>query len=161
MRVQLLHMFWWSTVLVYAITLPHETTTDNMPLVPVTAIASPPAVTQAPLLHCTDGSTVLHTTDCTMGTPLAYCHKPPPPITCDFGFFPSVWHPDHCLELQTCYPVDADWMVTECSNGAFPYTTSTLYEGTLADGEWTAITSKNKSTRLQRIDLPSALPSGG
>ncbi|KAJ5089094.1 hypothetical protein N7532_007778 [Penicillium argentinense] len=119
--------------------LPRETTSEGQPLVPATATPAPPAVTEAPLLRCTDGSTVLHTTDCTLGTPVAYCHKPKPPIKCEEGFFPSVWHPDHCGEEQTCFPLDADWITTECSNGAFPFTTTTLYEGTLADGEWTAV----------------------
>ncbi|CAI7631544.1 unnamed protein product [Penicillium manginii] len=98
-------------------------------------------VTEAPYrdLRCSDGSTVLHTTDCTMGTPVVYCFQPPPPITCNHGYFPSVWHPEHCLEESTCFPTDADWITTECHNGAFPFSTSTLYEGTLADGHWTAI----------------------
>lgn len=94
--------------------------------------AEPPGITSAGTLRCTDGATILHTTDCTMGTPVSFCYKPQPPITCDEGYFPSVWHPDHCMQESTCFPTDADWITTECSNGAYPYSTETLYSGTLA-----------------------------
>ncbi|KAJ5908602.1 hypothetical protein N7495_001284 [Penicillium taxi] len=105
---------------------------------PVTEVAAP-TVTTAPRLHCSDGSTILHTTDCTMGTSVSFCHKPEPPIKCGKGFFPSVWHPDHCMEQSTCFPVDADWITTECLNGAMPYSTSTLFDGRLSGGESTVI----------------------
>ncbi|KAJ5637123.1 hypothetical protein N7490_007002 [Penicillium lividum] len=103
---------------------------DEDPHVP--AVTAPPAITAAPRLYCTDGSTILHTTDCTMGTSVSYCFKPDPPISCEDGYFPSVWHPDHCMEQSTCFPLDAVWITTECSNGAVPYTTTTLYDGMLA-----------------------------
>ncbi|KAJ5649323.1 uncharacterized protein N7484_003046 [Penicillium longicatenatum] len=103
--------------------------------------AAAPEPTVAPSLHCTDGSTVLHTTDCTMGTPVSYCFKKEPPMKCDKGFFPSVWHPDHCMELSTCYALDAAWITTECSNGAIPYTTKTLYDGMLAGGSSTVVSA--------------------
>ncbi|CAI7574726.1 unnamed protein product [Penicillium pancosmium] len=120
---------------------PRETTRDGwpLPLVPATAAPAAPMVTEAPNLRCSDGSTFIHTTDCTMGTPVAYCFKPLPPIAFSPGYFPSVWHPGHCLEESTCWPIGADWITTECHNGAYPFTTSTLYEGTIADGDWTAI----------------------
>lgn len=136
------HIFMWTALLATAQAFPWETISDGLPLVPATATSAPPIVTGAALLRCTDGSTVLHTTDCTVGTPVAYCYKPKPPMKCEAGFFPSVWHPDHCMEEQTCFPIDADWITTECSNGAFPFTTTTLYEGILADGVWTAVSGK-------------------
>lgn len=102
--------------------------------------AEPPAITSDGALRCSDGATILHTTDCTMGTPVSYCYKPPPPITCDKGYFPSVWHPGHCMEESTCFPTNAVWITTECSNGAYPYSTKTLYSGTLAGGDDTIIT---------------------
>ena len=40
--------------------------------------AADPEITEAARLHCTDGSTILHTTDCTMGTPVSYCFKEEP-----------------------------------------------------------------------------------
>lgn len=101
-----------------------------------------PDVTDAARLRCTDGSTVLHTTDCTMGTPISFCHKPQAPIKCDRGYFPSVWHPDHCMEQSTCFPLDATWITTECKNGALPYTTKTMFDGVLAGGHSTVISGK-------------------
>jgi hypothetical protein len=74
-----------------------------------------------------------------MGTPVSYCHSAPPPISCSAGYFPGVWHPGHCIEASTCYPVDASWITTKCSNGGVPWRTSTLYEGVLA-GETTSTT---------------------
>lgn len=100
--------------------------------------AEPPGITSEGTLRCSDGATILHTTDCTMGTPVSFCYKPRPPITCDEGYFPSVWHPDHCMQEPTCFPTDADWITTECSNGAYPYSTETLYSGALV-GEDDAI----------------------
>jgi hypothetical protein len=38
------------------------------------------------------------------------------------------------MEVSTCFPTDADWITTECSNGALPVSTETLYSGTLAEG---------------------------
>lgn len=40
---------------------------------------------------------------------------------------------------STCYPTDAPYITTECSNGQVPYSTTTLYEGTLAGGKSTTI----------------------
>lgn len=139
-----LYILSWATLSVTINAFPRETTRDGLPLVPATTTPAASMVTEAPYhdLRCSDGSTVLHTTDCTMGTPVVYCFQPPPPITCNHGYFPSVWHPEHCLEESTCFPTDADWITTECHNGAFPFSTSTLYEGTLADGHWTAISGK-------------------
>ncbi|CAG8131016.1 unnamed protein product [Penicillium olsonii] len=107
------------------------------------AVTSPPAstITKAASLSCSDGSTAVYTVDCTMGFPVSYCSKPEPPISCSSGFFPSVYHPGHCIEASTCFPVDADWITTECSNGAFPYTTKTMYDGTLAGGVSTIISA--------------------
>lgn len=123
---------------------PLETAITNQ-LQPTAAVteAPGPGITVAPRLQCTDGSTILHTTDCTMGTPISYCFKKEPPIKCDHGFFPSVWHPDHCMEQSTCFPLDAVWITTECSNGGIPYTTKTLYDGTLAGGSSTVISGKH------------------
>lgn len=118
----------------------------RVPMVTITtpanlqAPAPAPTITTAPDLTCTDGSTILHTQDCTMGTPTSYCHKPEPPIECPTGSYPGVWHPGHCAELQTCYPLDASWITTKCLNGAQAYSTSTLYQGTLAGGESTVVT---------------------
>lgn len=104
-----------------------------------TTTASPPPVTEAANLRCSGGSTVLFTTDCIMGTPVSYCHKPNPPIRCKPGFFPSVWHPDHCMEQPTCFPLNAAWLTTDCSNGAIPATTKTLFDGSLAGGTSTVV----------------------
>lgn len=139
-----LYILSWATLPINTNAFPRETTRDctALPLVPATATPVTPMVIEAPNLRCSEGSTILHTTDCTMGTPVVYCYKPPPPIICGPGYFPSVWHPDHCLEESTCFPIDADWITTECHNDAYPFTTSTLYEGTVADSDWTAINSK-------------------
>ena len=96
-------------------------------------------ITTAPGLICTSGSSVLFTTDCTRGSPTSYCYSPPPPITCGPASFPSVYHPGHCIEASTCFPVNASWITTACHNGQTAYTTSTLYRGTLADGQSTII----------------------
>lgn len=52
---------------------------------------------------------------------------------------PSAGHLGHCMELSTCYPLDASWLTTECLNGAVQWTTSALYNGTFADAASTAI----------------------
>lgn len=108
-----------------------------------TTTAIPATITKAASLSCSDGQTAVYTTDCTMGTPTSYCARPEPPIQCSEGYFPSVWHPGHCMEQSTCFPVDASWITTECSHGAIPWTTSTLYEGTLAGGQSTIISGKS------------------
>ncbi|KAJ5182522.1 hypothetical protein N7492_000138 [Penicillium capsulatum] len=129
-----------SLTFVAAMAFPHETAFVR-PIQPsaVVSDAPNPAVTRPP--RCTDGSTLLHTTDCTMGTPVSYCHKPES-LNCAHGFFPANWHPDHCMEASTCFPLNAAWLTTECSNGALPYTTRTLYDGTLAGGASTVISGK-------------------
>ncbi|KAJ6155770.1 hypothetical protein N7470_006336 [Penicillium chermesinum] len=76
-----------------------------------------------------------------MGTPVSFCHKPEAPIKCGHGYFPSVWHADHCMEQSTCFPLDAAWLTTECQHGAIPYTTNTMYDGTLAGGLSTVISA--------------------
>jgi hypothetical protein len=108
-----------------------------------TTTATPATITKAASLSCSDGQTAVYTTDCTMGTPTSYCARPEPPIQCSEGYFPSVWHPGHCMEQSTCYPLDASWITTECSHGAIPWTTSTLYEGTLAGGQSTIISGES------------------
>ncbi|OOQ89050.1 hypothetical protein PEBR_10422 [Penicillium brasilianum] len=120
---------------------PRETAIDNQVQPTHVVTAEPPGITEQGSLRCFDGATVLHTTDCTMGTPVSFCYKPQSPITCDEGYFPSVWHPDHCMQESTCFPTDADWITTECSNGALPISTETLYSGTLAGGDDAMITS--------------------
>lgn len=127
--------------LVVAMAFPRETALEHQ-LEPSAVVTEAPnaAVTRPP--RCTDGSTLLRTTDCTMGTPVSYCHKPGPPLNCDHGFFPASWHPDHCMEESTCFPINAAWLTTECSNGAMPYTTRTLYDGTLAGGSSTVISGR-------------------
>ncbi|KAJ5775375.1 uncharacterized protein N7511_000386 [Penicillium nucicola] len=107
----------------------------------ITADATPAIITPAARLHCTGGQIEIHTTDCTLGTSVSYCSKPESPIQCPQGFYPSVWHPDHCMQQSTCFPLDASWITTECSNGALAYDTSTLYAGTLADGQSTIISA--------------------
>jgi len=122
---------------------PQQTGSANITAAPsaTTTTSSDPAsmITTAPGLTCTGGSTVLFTQDCTFGNPVSYCYSPPPPISCGEGYFPSVWHPGHCITESTCYPTDASWITTECSNGQVPYSTTTLYGGTLADGQSTTI----------------------
>jgi len=108
----------------------------------ITTVAAPATVTQGPELRCSDGQTAIYTTDCTLGTPVSYCFRPEPPIKCSNGYFPSVWHPDHCMEQSACFPLSAPWITTECSNGALAYSTSTIYEGTLLGGESTTITGE-------------------
>ncbi|KAJ5382097.1 hypothetical protein N7517_000008 [Penicillium concentricum] len=109
----------------------------------ITTTATPATITKAASLSCSDGKTAVYTTDCTMGTPTSYCASPEPPIQCSEGYFPSVWHPGHCMEQSTCFPLDASWITTECSHGAVPWTTSTLYEGTLAGGQSTIISGQS------------------
>jgi hypothetical protein len=106
-------------------------------------IAPPATITKAASLSCSDGQTAVYTTDCTMGTPTSYCARPEPPIQCSEGYFPSVWHPGHCIEQSTCFPLDASWITTECSHGAIPWTTKTMYEGTLAGGQSTIISGES------------------
>lgn len=105
----------------------------------ITMVAAPAVITQGPELWCPNGQTAVYTTDCTLGTPVSYCFSQEPPIECSQGFFPSVWHPDHCMEESSCFPLSEPWITTECSNGAVPYSTSTIYEGTLAGEESTVI----------------------
>ncbi|OQD88200.1 hypothetical protein PENANT_c004G09202 [Penicillium antarcticum] len=117
-----------------AIAFPQQTGT-------VTAYKAPAMITPAARLRCSGGQIEIYTTDCTRGTPVSYCSKPEPPVKCPQGFFPSAWHPDHCMQRSTCFPLDAAWITTECSNGALAYDTSTLYEGTLAGGRSTVIST--------------------
>lgn len=107
----------------------------------ITAVPSA-AITVSPL-SCTDGSTVLTTTECTVGSTVSYCYSPPAPIQCPTGSFPGIWHPEHCASEQTCYPLNASWITTACSHGGIGYETSTLFVGTLADGETTTISGKS------------------
>ncbi|KAJ5177191.1 uncharacterized protein N7482_003068 [Penicillium canariense] len=120
---------------------PHETAVDRPAPLTTVVTAESPRITEEGTLRCSGGATVLHTTDCTMGTSVSFCYKPPPPLHCDEGYFPSVWHPDHCMEESTCFPTDAEWITRGCSNGAYPYSTKTVYDGTLAGGHHTVISS--------------------
>lgn len=124
--------------------IPQQTPSPSSAYTPSSSVTVPPSSTITPpaTLSCSDGSTVLYTTDCTLGTPVSYCHSPEPPIQCSSGYYPSMWYPEHCVSISTCYPVDSPYITTECSNGGIPYRTSTLYAGTLAGGESTTITSK-------------------
>jgi hypothetical protein len=115
--------------------------------------AAPATITQGPELRCLEGKTAVYTTDCTLGTPVSYCFSQEPPIQCSSGFFPSVWHPEHCMEQSTCFPLKASWITTKCSNGAIAYSTSTLYEGTLAGGESTTIKCKKSFFPLSCFHL--------
>ncbi|KAJ5192051.1 hypothetical protein N7449_008193 [Penicillium cf. viridicatum] len=123
-----------------------------------TTTAIPATITKAASLSCSDGQTAVYTTDCTMGTPTSYCARPEPPIQCSEGYFPSVWHPGHCMEQSTCFPVDASWITTECSHGAIPWTTSTLYEGTLAGGQSTIISAVSCSCARDQWYSMTILP---
>ena len=125
-----------------AMAFPNQTTMMTQ-VQPTPTVTDPASALITRPARCTDGSTLLHTTDCTMGTPVSYCYKPQPPIKCNDGYFPSVWHPDHCMEESTCFPLNAMWITTECSNGAVPYTTTTLYDGTLAGGSSTVISGES------------------
>ncbi|KAJ5562759.1 hypothetical protein N7461_001520 [Penicillium sp. DV-2018c] len=104
-----------------------------------TITAAPMAITTPPKLLCPYGQTAVYTTDCTMGTSVSYCYNPSHSVECEQGFFPSVWHPDHCMEQSTCFPLKEPWITTSCSNGAIPFWTSTIYDGTLAGGHSTVI----------------------
>jgi hypothetical protein len=108
-----------------------------------TSLTTPPSsiITPAATLTCTNGSTVTTTTDCTRGNTYSYCYSPPPPIQCASGYFPGTWHPERCGTEQTCYALDSPWLTTSCSNGQIPYSTSTLYVGTLSGGESTTVSS--------------------
>ncbi|KAJ5187958.1 hypothetical protein N7472_006972 [Penicillium cf. griseofulvum] len=123
-----------------------------------TTTATPATITKAASLSCSDGQTAVYTTDCTMGTPTSYCARPQPPIQCSEGYFPSVWHPGHCMELSTCFPLDASWITTECSHGAIPWTTTTLYEGTLAGGQSTIISAVSCSCARDQWYSMTMLP---
>jgi hypothetical protein len=121
----------------------------------ITTTAAPMAITQSPELWCPYGQTAIYTTDCTMGTPVSYCYSPDPPAECAQGFFPSVWHPDHCMEQSTCFPLREPWITTSCSNGAIPFTTSTIYDGTLAGGYSTVIKGKCSLSDFSRVPFLS------
>ncbi|OQD67591.1 hypothetical protein PENPOL_c003G07705 [Penicillium polonicum] len=123
-----------------------------------TTTAIPATITKAASLSCSAGETAVYTTDCTMGTPTSYCARPVPPIQCSEGYFPSVWHPGHCMEQSTCFPVDAYWITTECSHGAIPWTTKTMYEGTLAGGESTIISAVSCSCAMDQWYSMTMLP---
>lgn len=112
------------------------------PQTPAVTTAEATAMITKGELRCSDGQTAIYTTDCTMGTPVSYCFSQEPPIRCSPGSFPSVWHPDHCMEQSTCFPLRAPWIITECSNGAIGYATSTLYSGTMIGGKETTITGE-------------------
>ncbi|KAJ5958403.1 uncharacterized protein N7479_005553 [Penicillium vulpinum] len=126
--------------------------------VTITTAAGPATITKGPELRCSDGQIAVYTTDCTMGTPVSYCSRPEPPIECSEGFFPSIWHPGHCMEQSTCFPLNAPWITTECSNGAIPYSTSTLYEGTLAGGDSTVISAVSCSCAVNQWYSSTRLP---
>ncbi|KAJ5104425.1 hypothetical protein NUU61_001772 [Penicillium alfredii] len=152
MGTSLSHLFSFLIFFVVVTAFPRQTAVNEVavPTSIVTEIAAMPDITPAPRLRCSHGSTILYTTDCTMGTPVSYCHSPEAPIQCRAGFFPSVWHPDHCLERSTCFPLNAAWITTECTNGAVPYTTTTLYEGTLAGGSSTVISAVSCSCAMDQ-----------
>lgn len=144
------------TFSIAAVAFPRETGIVNHVQSTKVVTVSPPAITEVGSLRCFDGATVLYTTDCTMGTPVSFCYKPQTSITCDEGYFPSVWHPDHCMEISTCFPIDADWITTGCSNGALPVSTKTLYSGKLAGGHDAMITCKlSQSSLVLRLELTS------
>ena len=132
-----LHRFYLFLALFISATMaiPHQTSS-------ITKAAASAVITPGPELQCSNGQTAVYTTDCTLGIPVSYCSSPEPPIECSQGFFPSVWHPGHCIEQSTCFPLNAPWITTKCSNGGIPYTTSTLYQGTLAGGESTVISGR-------------------
>ncbi|KAI9727415.1 MAG: hypothetical protein M1834_008421 [Cirrosporium novae-zelandiae] len=91
-------------------------------------------------LSCTSGSTVKTTTDCTYGNTYSFCYSAPPPLECPTGYYPGTYQPGHCEVASTCYALTAAWITTECTGGQVPYSTSTLYQGTLAGGTSTIIT---------------------
>jgi hypothetical protein len=142
-----MHIWAFSTLLLaaYASANPFPQQTPSPTLPPSSDVSSTTEstslITTAPGLTCTGGSTVLYTEECTYRYPISYCHSPEPPISCGPSSFPSVWHPVRCFTASTCYPVDADFITSECSFGGIPYSTSTLYQGTLAGGESTTITN--------------------
>ncbi|KAF4210179.1 hypothetical protein CNMCM6805_000272 [Aspergillus fumigatiaffinis] len=138
MTTSILSLLLAAAAAVSASTLPSPTPTQT-PTTLATTTAAPMTTPAASTPTCAPGSTLIHTTDCTMGTPVSYCYSAPPPISCSAGFFPGVYHPGHCIEASTCYAVDASWITTKCSNGGIPWSTSTLYEGVLA-GETTSTT---------------------
>ncbi|KAJ5770293.1 uncharacterized protein N7511_002344 [Penicillium nucicola] len=123
-----------------------------------TTTAPATTITKAASLSCAPGQTAIYTTECTLGTPTSYCAVPEPPISCSSGYFPSVYHPGHCIEASTCFPVDADWITTECSHGQIPWTTTTLYEGTLAGGESTTISAVSCSCARDQWYSATILP---
>ncbi|KAJ5794976.1 hypothetical protein N7457_001575 [Penicillium paradoxum] len=142
--------------------VPQQTTT-------FTTAAVPAVITQGPELICSNGQTAVYTTDCTLGTPVSYCFSQEPPIECPQGFFPSVWHPDHCMEQSTCFPLSEPWITTKCSNGAIAYSTSTIYEGTLAgeasnvikavscscaENQWYSMTLREGSSNYDTFCMP-------
>jgi hypothetical protein len=122
-------------------------------------IQSTSLITTAPGLTCTGGSTVLFTQECTYRIPISYCHSPETPISCGPSSFPTVWYPARCFTASTCYPVDAYFITTECTFGGIPYSTSTLYQGTLAGGESTAITNVQCSCASDQYLSLTLLPS--
>lgn len=119
---------------------------------------SPSPTTTAPGLTCTGGSTVLFTEECTYRTPISYCHSPEPPISCGPSSFPSIWYPVRCFSASTCYSVEASFITSECSFGGIPYSTSTLYQGTLAGGESTIIANVHCSCAADQYYSLTQLP---
>src|SRR6266536_1272 len=140
-------LFLSSAALVAA--LPQQTPAPTK-LATGSSTTTPPSstITSSASLSCSSGSTVLHTTDCTIGVPISYCYSPPPPIQCSSGYYPGVYHPGHCIEASTCYAIDSPWITTTCTNGEQAYATSTLYAGTLAGGQSTVITRKHPSSSI-------------
>jgi len=107
---------------------------------PTTTLLSS-TITSAPQsLHCTNGSTAVTTTDCTYGGTYSFCYKAPPPLTCSESSYPSSYDCGECEICTGCFPVNATYLTTTCSNnGEFPYTTNTIFNGTLAGGTTTTI----------------------
>lgn len=106
-------------------------------LVSVTTPWNGPTPAPSTSLHCTSGSTVLHTQDCTYGFPISYCYSSPPTPNCSTGYYPSVYYPERCFSESTCFPVPTT--TSACNQGNTAYSTHTNYNGTLAGGKHTVI----------------------
>ena len=128
--------------------LPQQTESPSLTQSPSPYPATTPLTTittsKPQSLQCTNGSTVRTTTDCTVGRTYSFCYSQPPPLACPPSSYPSSYDCGECDTCTSCFSVSAPYLTTTCDphNGEFPYSTVTIYNGTLAGGTSTTILRK-------------------
>jgi hypothetical protein len=143
--------------------LPEQTPLPTSPAAGTTATPttqSTSLITTAPGTTCPPGSTIHTTTDCTAGTrTFTYCREITP-VTCASSSFPfSQLIGGKCDGYFTyCLTVEPFWVTPTCTAGLIPYSTTTLYEGTLAGGESTTITNVYCSCASDQYTSRTILP---